>query len=179
MTVGKPSQVLTRLCNLNDGTCNDDVIRAIFMEQLPAQARAILAMSKVTDLHEFAEKADKVVEASGIQANPVFSISSQDSSRRDAAASGSATPVISSSTHWGPSNRELESMINALTKQVADLANVVRRSSRDARRRSRSLGRSTSRPKSREPDPTICWMHRKFGNDSRKCQKPCPWSSGN
>ncbi|XP_078051682.1 uncharacterized protein LOC144477816, partial [Augochlora pura] len=78
ITDGKPSQILNRLRNLNDGSCSDDVIRAIFMKQLPTQIRALLAMSRVSDLQEFAELADKVVEASGTSSTAVSTVSSRD-----------------------------------------------------------------------------------------------------
>ena len=64
LTDGKPSLVLSRLRNLNDGACSDAIIRSIFLEQLPPQSRAILAVTKTEDLQELAELADKIVEVS-------------------------------------------------------------------------------------------------------------------
>ncbi|KZC12503.1 hypothetical protein WN55_04310 [Dufourea novaeangliae] len=169
LTEGKPSQILTRLRNLNDGSFNNDVISTIFLEQLPAQVRAILAMSRITDPHEFAELADKVMEASG---SAIVSVSSAPSCVPDAAALAVSSAPLRLSSH-----RELKEKVNALAKQVADLANAVRRMSRDVRRRTPSRGRSGSRPRTRE-DP-LCHFHRKFGKDARNCAKPCAWKPEN
>lgn len=34
---GKPSHILARIRNLSNGKCSDDVLRTIFLDQLPAQ----------------------------------------------------------------------------------------------------------------------------------------------
>ena len=62
---GKPSSVLNRLRSLNDGSCGDEIIKSVFLEQLPTQVRAILAMSNADDLQALAQIADKVAEAAG------------------------------------------------------------------------------------------------------------------
>ena len=64
-TDGKPSLVLSRLRNLNVGKCDDAVIRSIFLEQLPANHRAILAATGSDDLDRLAEIADKIADHSG------------------------------------------------------------------------------------------------------------------
>ena len=61
---GKPSLLLTRLRALNDGSCTDAVIKSVFLEQMPSQVRAILALSNVEDLQELANLADKIYELS-------------------------------------------------------------------------------------------------------------------
>ena len=61
---GKPSLLLTRLRALNDGSSTDAVIKSIFLEQMPSQIRAILALSNVEHLQELANLADKVSKAS-------------------------------------------------------------------------------------------------------------------
>ena len=61
---GKPSLFLTRLRALNDGSCTDNILKSVFLEQMPLQIRAILAMSNVDNLQELANPADKILEAS-------------------------------------------------------------------------------------------------------------------
>ena len=60
---GKPSLLLTRLHALNDSNYTDVVIKSVFLEQMPSQIRAILALLNVDDLLELARLADKVSEA--------------------------------------------------------------------------------------------------------------------
>ncbi|XP_076298589.1 uncharacterized protein LOC143217830 [Lasioglossum baleicum] len=62
---GKPSLVLNRLRNLNDGKCDDAVIRSVFLEHLPAGHRAILAATGLDDLDMLASVADKIAESAG------------------------------------------------------------------------------------------------------------------
>ena len=60
---GKPSLLLMRLRDLNDGECSEAVLKSIFLEQLPANIRGILVMANVADLQDLAQLADKVAEA--------------------------------------------------------------------------------------------------------------------
>ena len=56
---GKPSFLLNQLRNLNNNKCNDDVLKTIFVDQLPSHIRAILTISNVDNLQYLAELADK------------------------------------------------------------------------------------------------------------------------
>ncbi|XP_036343316.1 uncharacterized protein LOC118755382 [Rhagoletis pomonella] len=57
---GNPSQFLQQLKNLASGKVPDEILRTIFMEQLPQNVRCILAISDSSDLDYFAVQADKV-----------------------------------------------------------------------------------------------------------------------
>ena len=61
---GKPSLFLARLRALNGGSCTDNILRSVFLEQMPSQIRAILTMSNIDSLQELANLADKILEAS-------------------------------------------------------------------------------------------------------------------
>lgn len=58
----KPSIFLQRLRNLAAGQVNDEILKTIFMEQLPENVRTILSISEVQDLARLAAQADKIVE---------------------------------------------------------------------------------------------------------------------
>lgn len=58
----KPSTFLQRLRNLAGGQCNDNVLRSLFMKQLPAHMRGILAISQHDDLNTIALQADRIYE---------------------------------------------------------------------------------------------------------------------
>ena len=62
---GKPSPLLNRLRNFNNGNCSNEIIKTIFLEQLPAKLRGILALSNVYGLQALAQLADKVSDAMG------------------------------------------------------------------------------------------------------------------
>ena len=51
---GKPSVLLTWLLALNHESCIDNIIKSVFLEQMPPHIWAILAMANVDDLQELA-----------------------------------------------------------------------------------------------------------------------------
>ncbi|XP_076657538.1 uncharacterized protein LOC143361781 [Halictus rubicundus] len=155
LSKGKPSQILTGLLNLNDGSCSDEIIRAVFLEQLPSHVRAVLAMANVSEPRKLAELADKVVEASGTGTSAIAAVSSRDASLR-----------------------ALEEKVDRLTRQLASITTSRTRESR-VRRRTPSRSRNRSRENRSLPKETACWFHRKFGKDARRCVKPSSWETEN
>lgn len=152
MTDGKPSLTLYRLRNLNDNKCIDAIIKSIFLEQLPSQCRVILASSNIEDLQKLAELADQIVKATNSGKNYAAAVSAD-------VASVSVT----------------DDKIVKLTKAITDLTHWCK-SNVSTRPRSRSQTRgSSSRSQSKDRNSGICWAHRKFGRDARKCKKPCAW----
>ena len=57
---GKASLLLTRLRALNDSSCTDAAIKSIFLEQMPSQVHATLALSNEENLQEQANLGDSV-----------------------------------------------------------------------------------------------------------------------
>lgn len=158
-TDGKPSLILTRLRSLGDAHCSEEVIKSVFLNQLLASSRAILAASNVMDLQELANLANKVFEASNI-------------------ASSCSTVNMTSATSNLQTASVLESQIRELSAQVNALSTQLSRSN-DNRSRSRSRnnhkydrGRSSS--SSGKPN---CWYHHKFGKNATKCKQPCSFST--
>ncbi|XP_051155193.1 uncharacterized protein LOC127277845 [Leptopilina boulardi] len=62
---GKPSLILSRIRNLSQDKCSDEVIRTVFLDQLPSNCRSALALVDVTDINKLAELADRFVEEAG------------------------------------------------------------------------------------------------------------------
>ena len=169
---GKPSLLLTRLRALNNGSCSDTVIKSVFLEQMPSNIRAILAMSNVEDLQELANLADKVSEA----AQP-FDYRVASASAGQSAPFGTA-PV---SAQLDPLSSLTEILIKQFEKLSDEIKNIKsssqsrgRSNSRTFRRRSRSRSNNTS---------SRCFYHQRFGKNAKKCTQPCSWrtdtTSGN
>lgn len=55
--------------NISNGQCNDEVLRSLFMEQLPPLQRQILAPSSIKNLTELAQIADKIREEKNLTNN--------------------------------------------------------------------------------------------------------------
>ncbi|XP_043263717.1 uncharacterized protein LOC122403957 [Colletes gigas] len=153
LTDGKPTQILIRLRSLDDGRCGEHVIRSIFMDQLPAQCRAILAAAKMPDLAEVAELADKIIEAMSGGANY-------------------AAPVSNAPA------RTLEAKVDKLAADLAKLSSDVERLVKDSRYRGRTrtpsqTNRNVKRGNAESSE--LCWAHRRFGSDARVCKGNCSW----
>ena len=149
---GKPSLILARLRAL-DSNCGEDILRTVFMDQLPPGMRSILAVSAVTDLKNLAELADKIAETSQFADSSVAAISPGNSST-------------------------LEAKIDLLTARLAALETIPKRNSQKqgfSRARNRSQSRN-SRARFRSNSASgRCWYHQRYNNKARKCTKPCSW----
>ena len=60
---GKPSVLLNRLRNYNDGDCTEEVIKTILMDNLPKHVTAILAGNESADLQTLARLVDNIIAA--------------------------------------------------------------------------------------------------------------------
>ncbi|XP_066593223.1 uncharacterized protein [Prorops nasuta] len=158
-TCGKPSLILTRLRAL-DTKCNDEIIRTIFLEQLPAQCRAILAASEVSDLNKLALMAHKCIETFE---GPETQIS-----------------AVQIAKHCDESDT-LAYRISALEKRLDNLSKKLKKRRDKSNNRSQSNNRSNSSncqvtEKKGEIDKQICYFHRKFGPNAKRCIIPCAWT---
>lgn len=127
----------------------------MFLEQLPDNVRAVLAVSDGVDLSKLAQQADKIME---LCRPSITAVSLADDRTRPAS---SAQGQIA----------ELRSMIESLSNQIREDRSRNRFANfRGKRRRSSSCRRNNSRDGK-------CYYHAKFGSNARKCQQPCSWRS--
>ena len=164
---GKPSLLSNRLRNLNDGNCSDEIIKTIFLDQLPAKLRGILALSNVDGLQALAQLADKVLDAMGPNE---FNVSATTLAPDPCQLSISAIA----------STANLADMIETLNRKLDKLSREVNRSSRSLSR-DRASSRSNSRSYSRNgrqnsQNRDLCFYHRKYGKKAKKCNQPCSWT---
>ena len=132
---GKPSLLLNRLRNLNDGNCSDEIIKTIFLDQLPAKLHGILALSNVDGLQALAQLADKVLDA---MVPNEFNVSATTLAPDPCQLSISAIA----------STANLADMIETLNRKLDKLSREVNRTSRSLSR-DRANSRSNSRLYSR------------------------------
>ena len=168
---GKPTQTLMRLRNLDDGRCSESVMKAIFLDQLPANSRAILAASKVTELQEIATLADKIAEATSV--GPSFAAPVSTTTHANQTAESKYVAPVSDAT---PTT--LEARFEKLASEVAKLSSQVGRLAKDikSRRRSQSRSRKTNEgTKNSSNNKELCWVHKKYGKEARFCKGSCSW----
>lgn len=157
-TNDKPTLLLQRIRNLADGQVGDALLRTLFLEQLPEYVRGVLVIGGDLDLSTLARQADKVMEAT--QSTNVAAVQQPIQPREVAAVS--RDPVMN----------ELLLAVSSLTKEIKSLKSETR-----SRSRSSSHNRSTSADRS--SNGNLCFYHAKFGDDARRCQKPCSKSPEN
>lgn len=154
LTDGKPSLLLSRLRNLNDGQCDDVVLKSIFLEQLPSGHRAILVAAGAMGLDRLAEIADTIAENAG--PTEIHVASSSGTSPRPA-------PEI-----------DLAACVVALTKQLERLNASSRKDKPRERARARSRSVSKQRNESQKRHKSgLCLAHRKYPQNPLSCREWC------
>ena len=156
MTDGKPTRILQRLRGLNPGSCDDKIIRSVFLDQLSPQHRSIVVATDIDDLHKLAEVIDKLAEASGNSDHQDSAVSSNNPSSFDAEAA------------FKRLEQKLERKFEALTMKIDGNTGSSKESS-DSQTRGRSKrDRSSSRDSS-----GLCFAHRKYPDSPRSCREWC------
>ncbi|XP_014614559.1 PREDICTED: uncharacterized protein LOC106792598 [Polistes canadensis] len=145
----KPSHILQRLRHMANGQCTENILRTLFMEQLPDYIGSILAISEVTDLTKLALQADKILEVSKADVATVTSTPAR----------GTRHTTVDAEL------AELRDMVKNLSLEVSKLRS----------RRDRSRSRSRNRGSRVKVDNGLCYYHSRFQAQARKCRQPCTW----
>lgn len=153
----KPSLLLNQLRSLNNNACSDDVLKTIFLEQLPGSIKAIFAMSEVSDLSTLVILADKVCKACNASGVWTFAIAPH-SSATPTAANVCATFISKSSMD------SLAAVVTQLSKRVETRSKKLTQSEyqRGQRNKSNSRGNPSARNGSQSFDKIkydLCYYH--------------------
>ncbi|XP_011699190.1 PREDICTED: uncharacterized protein LOC105456671 [Wasmannia auropunctata] len=158
----KLSQFLRHLSTLAGDTVSKELLRTLWLGRLPQNMQAILATRSEDKLEDVAEQADRIHELSH------------------------KTFVLATSTQAPAENKKpWELQIAALSRQVAELTTEVTKMARNMnqqrpRSRQRSFSRDRSRWRSKSPaSDGVCFYHRRFKDEARKCTKPCTFKAKN
>lgn len=143
----RPTQLLNQMKELASDGITPEVLRTLWLQRLPQQIQAILAVNTGQDITQLASMADKISEA--LSSSDVLSVSS--------------TSVA-----------ELQQQIAALKTEIGQLR---RRSSSRQRNSSRHNDKSHSPAAARKASTkqSFCWYHRRFGRAAKRCQQPCEY----
>lgn len=158
----KPSQYLRHLrSKVDTGTVPDNLLRTIWSNRLPPQVKAIIATQSNMSLDAVAELADRIQDA--------IAPCSQVSTVNIPTSVTSITPAVSRAEYDA-----LAAKVDLLCSQMATLLSRGNTSRRRDRSRQRSQSRSTSHSAS-DSRSTVCWYHRRYGDDAKKCTSPCTY----
>ena len=163
----KPTQLLRHMQQLlGDKVGNADVpsssfLRKLFLQRLPSNVRMVLASTYTSmDLNKLAELADKVMDV----------------------ATPTGTVAHVSDAHPGPPHLaagvSTPPEVKQLREEVARLMLLVESLTVRSRQRSRHSSRPRRSPSPVSPGPlqdsnSLCWYHRKFGDEAQNCRQPC------
>ncbi|GFS67974.1 transposon Tf2-11 polyprotein [Trichonephila clavipes] len=142
---------------LSNGQIQDDFLQSLWLQRMPPHIQTVLSASS-EHLDKLAIIADKVSEVVG-------------SSSTICAATTVPPPSQSSSCSVQPTMDSLARQIQELSLQVAELTRE-RNSSRH-QRYSSDRRRSHSRSRSVNRGSGICYYHRRYKEQARKCVSPC------
>lgn len=154
----RPSQLMREMRALANAGVNDDLLKNLWVQRLPAQLQAILSTSS-DGLDKMVIMADKIFEVTGYaEVSQVRAFPSTQESK------GS-----------------LEQQISVLTKSMNELRSRLDKKSQP--QASKSFARSRSRSRSRAGESQIndelCWYHRRFSSKATKCRPPCKFAAKN
>lgn len=160
----KPSQLVNILRNTcpNATIEQQSLIRHVWLDQLPVSIRSIIVANRAKcapnltpSLDDEARLADAVFETIDPKASSVYEIAS-------------------SSTASSATDATVDAIVAEVTKKFERI--FSRRFNHRSRSRSRSRNRNTSNEcdnRDGSNSPTLCYYHREFGTDARKCRSPC------
>ncbi|GFT68950.1 retrovirus-related Pol polyprotein from transposon 17.6 [Trichonephila clavipes] len=153
----KPSHLLRKMKELSNGQLQDDFLQSLWLQRMPPHIQTVLSASS-EPLDKLANIADKVSEVVG-------------SSSTICAATTVPPPSQSSSCSVQPTMDSLARQIQELSLQVAELTRE--RNSSHHQRYSPDRRRSHSRSRSVNRGSGICYYHRRYKEQARKCVSPC------
>lgn len=161
----KPTQLYREMSSLAGKNVSDEFLQNMWTQRLPKQMQSILAVYQ-GETDEMLKLADRIGE---INQGPSGSIS--------------AVSKLTATTRERTPSR-LETMMEAMLKQLTDLTKAVHENSDRSRSRWRGRDQSRMRPRSTTPlpanGPKVCFFHKKFGQAATKCTTPCGFpTSGN
>ncbi|CAE1255955.1 unnamed protein product [Acanthosepion pharaonis] len=156
-----PSQLLRHMRTLlGDNKMSENIMRSLWLDKLPTTTTQILApMTEETQTEKLADIADRIHES--FRSRRVNSIQPQPAQQRDR------------------EFNDLKSTVERLSIQLQGLLQKDRQYRRDKcpgyRKRSFSRGRTDNRNRKDE----ICYYHKRFGPEARRCTHPCSFNNAN
>uniref|UniRef100_A0A2M4BWK7 Tick transposon n=1 Tax=Anopheles marajoara TaxID=58244 RepID=A0A2M4BWK7_9DIPT len=152
----RPSELFADMRHAANTALSETVLQDLWASRLPAHAQSAVIAFRGTIAEKMAV-ADAIIDSLSLRG-----MSGAGPARLNAVASPSSSEMS-----------ELRQMVADLTRSVVQLSTLV------SRRRSRSRGRSTSRPReeSGHAGPQVCFYHRRYGNEARNCIPPCSHSA--
>lgn len=154
----RPSSLLREMRRLAGENVPDDMLSTIWMSRMPNHVRGILSANLNIDLVTLSEIADKIMDnMSATTSNQVFAANVDECQN----------------------NLTLDQRLTEVEATLANLTTMVQSLKAD---RNRSRGKSRTRSFSRDRKASskgVCFYHSKYGEEARRCDKPCSFPQKN
>lgn len=153
----KPSQLYREMMQVAGSTVPRDFVQKLWMRNLPVRVQQILLASRQDDVQTLIRTADMIMEVDG---QPEIFTAGQQQTQ--------SPPPIQSDPSNDPLYKGILEELRDLRLEVAEL--------REQHDRARSSRTYSPRFKTRVRTTGLCYYHRKFKEEARKCTQPCSWS---
>lgn len=167
----RPSHLWREMRDLAGSEINDNLLKSLWLQQLPAQIQAIVSTDS-SDITRLLIMADKIHEIIEVPSHVYGVDSSTSASVPNRLSAGSSQSSMPSSSQFD----QLCTQVNALTLQISQLSgssiDVIHRNARSPNH-TRDRTPFFSRSRSQNSQSRNCYYHRRFGAHAKKCTKPC------
>lgn len=173
----KPSQLLREMKTLAGNSVSEEMLHNLWVSRLPSTIRPLLIISDKLSLDVLAEMADRIIDSGTLN-----TLSLPGSTTAVAAV---APPRTRSHT---PPRQTLEAQMTELqsamafcVKELLEMKKQHQQSHNEGTSRSRARVRPRSGSQDRNSRSSsqqgICYYHRRFGQDARRCTTPCNYTN--
>ena len=173
----RPTHFLRHLRNLAGPGVADEVLQTIWTSRLPANAQSLVACQPDTKLDQLAVLADRLHDM--VTENPSVSQISTDAASMRKEISEMARRMDEMATQMSRMSRARETKGPSSSSRSGSCSHGKSRSgSRSSScSRGRSRSKSFTRSASSHKNFPVCWYHSKFGEEARRCTKPCDFEA--
>lgn len=171
----KPSQLLRVMLQQAGTIVSKEMVRTLWLRNLPSRMQAILTATGQADLEKLAEIADKIAEIDS--PNEAFAINHPPQVQPTPQPSPVASSAQSSIDLLVSEMRSLRAEVAEIRQAQKSLGDELQsRKNYRGRNRSRPPGRPRSRSSSRGG---VCYYHQRFKDNAQKCLQPCSYKPKN
>lgn len=164
----KPSQLLSDMrAKASNTAVNDNLLRQLWMRNLPETIRAILSTDDATPLSEKAATADRVLEA--MRNGLLLPSKSINEAQSNLVFTNQSSPNANNLLD------QLTAAVNTLTSEVKQL-HISRSKTRSNTPVPNKNREKSNNGQKREQKFDFCWWHHKFGSEARRCKSPCKFN---
>ncbi|XP_054267029.1 uncharacterized protein LOC128989183 [Macrosteles quadrilineatus] len=172
-----PSHFLRRLKSLAGSSVQDDLLRIIWMQRLPAHIQGILQtqLGAGVSTESLAVTADKIQEVQPLS-SPAMSCDAILSNRGKPTNTFSQNPHSHNNLNQGGGFEAILEKLSMLEEKVNCLSDDLM-TYKNSKFRSQSQSQPSKQHSTSPHNDIYCWYHKRYGSRATKCVTPCTYPS--